>query len=214
MTGKPIALVVDDDREWLTILEEILGSRYQVLKAKNPSEVDKIIGKEKIEIALVDIRLDNEKVNRETGLSVMFNLNEAGIPSIGVTSNSYGNAVRDAFVKGRAKDVWFKDEQIVDLNEKIKKLETMIINDKNSTSQSSAATTGLLSFIGSLLLVPVVISILFIMIAILLPNNYLAVLGASTGLVIVVYLVIALFYKKITGRQFTQLLRSLMKRKE
>lgn len=214
MAGKPIALVVDDDREWLTILEEVLGSRYQVIKAKNPSEADKIIGREKIEIALVDIRLDEEKVNQETGLSVMFNLNEAGIPSIGVTSNSYGNAVRDAFVKGRAKDVWFKDEQIVDLNEKIKKLETMIKNDENSASPSSNAVANLLSFTGSLLLVPVVISILFIMIAILLPNNYLAVIGASTGLVVVVYLIIALFYKKITGRQFTQLLVSLMKKKK
>lgn len=215
MLNKPIALIVDDDREWLSILEDILGSNYQVEKAKSVSEVDKIIRSNgtNIKIALVDIRLEGEVIDKESGLSAMFSLSEAGIPCIAVTnSDNNGIAIRDAFVSGKAKDVWFKNEKNVDLREKIKKILTTHQNTI-SDYQLNSLSRGYLIFVGSLLIIPIVISILFAAISFLLPNNYLVIIGVTITLIIIIYLLIALFYNKITGEEFTELIKFIFTKK-
>jgi len=123
MPEKPTALVVDDDDEWLSILEETLMPGFQVVKAKTPKGVIKILENKdlKLEIALVDIRLNEENSEDKTGLDVMFILNEQGVPCIGATVYNDGKSIRDALITGGAKDVWFKSqEELVILRHKIK----------------------------------------------------------------------------------------------
>ena len=122
MPGKPIALVVEDEDEWVEILQEALGYSFNILKAKSIPEVHRILGSNKgsIEIALVDILIDVQTKTKVSGLDVMFILNREGVPCIAVTSYDDGKTIRDALVVGGAKDVWFKNhDKLINLREKI-----------------------------------------------------------------------------------------------
>lgn len=122
MPVKPTALVVDDDDQWLSILEEALLPGFQVLKAKTVKDVLQILEDKdtRLEIALVDIRLNEEKTHDRTGLDVMFILKEQGIPCIGATADTDGKSTRYALMTGGARDIWFKEETLVDLRNKIR----------------------------------------------------------------------------------------------
>ncbi len=210
MTDKPIALIVDDDREWLSMLEDVLGKSHRVVKAKTLSEADSLIANKemKIRIGLVDIKLDDEIENEESGLSVMFKLNEAGIPCIGVTSNSgNGIVVRDAFVQAQAKDVWFKDEKFVDLNQKIKNIEILADIQKSSEKE-------LVTYVKVLLVIPITIALLLLIISMLWQNNSTLIIRSVFSFTIVTYLFLALFYKRITGKEFTELFSNIFGKKK
>ena len=123
MPEKPIALVVDDDEEWLSILEEALMPGFQVLKAKTIKDVIKLLENNdlRLEIALIDMMLNEDTEGDNTGLEVMFILNGQGIPCIGATAYTDGKSTRDALILGGAKDVWFKSqEKLIILRDKIK----------------------------------------------------------------------------------------------
>ena len=133
MAGQPIALIVEDEDEWVEILKEALGPRFDIIVAKSIPEVRKILKKNKgnIEVALVDILLQEHLLKKESGLDAMYILNKEGIPCIATTAHDNGEIIRDALVIGGAKDVWFKThDKLLTLREKI----DSILKNKNFIS--------------------------------------------------------------------------------
>lgn len=125
---KPVALVVEDEDIWAKEFETVLSPYFTVIKTNSVSGVQNFLNDNQaiIEIALVDIYLDPFDVTKDedepkaSGLDVMYLLNQIGIPCICVTQSRNATTVRDALVLGRAKDVWFKnDEKPVILRKKI-----------------------------------------------------------------------------------------------
>jgi response regulator RpfG family c-di-GMP phosphodiesterase len=209
MPEQPIALVVDDDKEWLDILEDILESDYKVLKAKTFPEVNKIIANKdwKIEIALVDIKLDEAKPGDDSGLLVMFSLNKKGIPCIAATNIDHGEAIRAALLTGRAKDVWFKSERTVVLKDKVANIEKRLGEERKDAIKTINFNKEFLRLVFALLLIPFVVLTLLVATVFFLPNNYLIVIGIAIGLILAIFGLLALFYNKITGEQFIQLIK-------
>ena len=61
-------LIVDDIEEYLTSLENALKNEYEVVKARNLEEAKEKTKKERIDIAIVDIRLSEEDMTNKDGL--------------------------------------------------------------------------------------------------------------------------------------------------
>jgi len=61
-------LIVDDIEEYLTSLENALKGEYEILKARSLEEGKKIAKSEKIDLAIVDIRLSEDDINNKDGL--------------------------------------------------------------------------------------------------------------------------------------------------
>ncbi|MCC6299095.1 MAG: response regulator [Anaerolineales bacterium] len=216
MQDKPIALIVDDNDKWLATLEETLETDYRVIKARTLSEVTKIIDNKtlKIQIAVVDIRLNDKKDNDESGLSVLFSLNKIGIPCIATTAYDNGDVVRTALMVGRAKDVWFKDEKNVLLKEKVANIEKRLYEERADAINTIHFKAEFLRLVWGLLLIPFAVLGLFSAISFFLPSNFLLIVGSAIGLIIVIYGLLALFYNKITGEQFIYLLKIARNKKE
>lgn len=210
MPEKPIALIVDDDKDWLETMEDGLSSDFQILKAKTLSEVNKVIDNKgiKIEIALVDIKLDETKINDDSGLSAMFSLNKTGIPCIATTSSNNGDAVRAALMTGRAKDVWFKSERLVVLKEKVENIGNRLNEERKEAVETIGFTNEFTKLSKNLLSVTFVVLSLIVGTAYLFPNNFIAVTSVAVGLIILIFSTLALFYNKITGEQFVQLIKT------
>ncbi len=206
MSEKPIALVVDDDNDWLDILEKALQPDFRVRRAKTLTDVINILESKdiKIEIALVDIRLNEEKKGDKTGLDVIFSLRKAKIPCIATTSYNNGDIVRTAWLVGRANDMWFKSEDTVLLKERIEKVKTRIEEDRKSAIEA-------INFNGEfwklILLIPFAVVAFFGLMVRLLHDDYFIIIGSAVGLITIEYGFLALFYNKITGEQLIDLIR-------
>jgi len=209
MPEKPTALVVDDDNEWLSILEEILQPEYQVIKTKTLSEVNKVIDNKELrpKVALVDIRLNDEIKNDDSGLSVMFNLNKIGVPCIATTNYDHGDAIRAALLIGRAKDVWFKTERQILLKEKIENIEKRVAEERKNAIETINFNGEFWKLVLALLLIPITILAVLLLVVYFAPGNYLIILSVAVGLIIVIYGFLALFYNKITGEQLLDLIK-------
>ncbi len=64
-------LIVDDIEEYLDTMEGFLEDEYNVFKAKNLIEAKKILQEESIDIAIVDIRLDENDPSNKDGLELL-----------------------------------------------------------------------------------------------------------------------------------------------
>lgn len=64
-------LVVDDIEEYLDTIEGFLEDEHNVFKAKNLPEAKEILKKEKMHIAIVDIRLDENDPSNKDGLELL-----------------------------------------------------------------------------------------------------------------------------------------------
>lgn len=212
MSQKPIMLIVEDDQRWLNSLEESLEVDHQIRKARTLTEVTSIIDNKdiKIEIALVDIRLNNKIDNDDSGLAVMFSLNKIGVPCIAITAYENGNAIRAALLIGRAKDIWFKNESLVILKEKVANISNRIKDEQKEAVSTINFNKEFWRFGINLLLIVLVTLGAIVGMAKLIPNNFIAVVTAAIVLIITIFITLALFYNKITGEQFTQLIKSIL----
>ncbi len=64
-------LIVDDIEEYLDTIEGFLEDEHNVFKAKNLIEAKKIFQEENIDIAIVDIRLDENDPSNKDGLELL-----------------------------------------------------------------------------------------------------------------------------------------------
>jgi CheY-like chemotaxis protein len=111
MGQKSCILVVDNEEKWSKLFREILEERFSVRIAQSVVEASRFIAQhaEEIAFAIVDMRLQGE--HDYLGLGVLQDLALRGIPCVATTAYQDTmdvRAIRDAFVKGRARDVWFK----------------------------------------------------------------------------------------------------------
>jgi len=76
-------LIVDDQHLYLNSLELILKRDYNVFKAHNKKVALEILKIEKIDLALIDIRLDENEYDNSNGLEILkwININKNNIVS-------------------------------------------------------------------------------------------------------------------------------------
>jgi len=71
MMKKIKILIVDDIEEYLDSLEMILSPEYEVFKAKSLKEGIDLLKRERMDIAIVDIRLDEKDPSNRDGLELV-----------------------------------------------------------------------------------------------------------------------------------------------
>ncbi len=64
-------LIVDDIEEYLDTIEGFLEDEYEVFKAKSLADAEKVFEDEAIDIAIVDIRLDDSDSSNKDGLELL-----------------------------------------------------------------------------------------------------------------------------------------------
>lgn len=61
-------LIIDDSKDYLDSLENALRNEYEILKAPTLTKAKEIAAKERLDIALIDIRLSEEDMSNRDGL--------------------------------------------------------------------------------------------------------------------------------------------------
>ena len=64
-------LVVDDLEDYLEAIEGMLWGEYEVLKARDKKEAMEVFENERVDAAIIDIRLDEEDAQNKEGLDVL-----------------------------------------------------------------------------------------------------------------------------------------------
>lgn len=82
-------LIVDDIEEYCDALEMMLGRKYEVKRAKSYDEGVKILEEEKIDIAIIDIRLDEEDPSNRDGLKLLKWIRENSPHTIPFVTSAY-----------------------------------------------------------------------------------------------------------------------------
>jgi CheY-like chemotaxis protein len=110
MAKKPYLLLVEDDPDWASLYEEILRDGFIVLTVSSVRDAHRLISQRinELAFAIVDIRLAGKE--DRLGVGVLQELTLHGVPCVATTAydDTDARAIRDALVKGRAWDVWFK----------------------------------------------------------------------------------------------------------
>lgn len=82
-------LIVDDIEEYLESIEMILSSEFEVFKAKSYDEAIDILNKEDIDLAIIDIRLDENDPSNRDGLRIVKWIRENSLRTIPVVMSAY-----------------------------------------------------------------------------------------------------------------------------
>ena len=122
MNVQPILLIVDDIEDYLSSLERLLNKDYNVITARSLSEAKEKTSIEKLDIAIVDIRLSEEDVNNKDGLLLLKWMKEQypDIPVIMMSAYKDFNSAVAALNHG-AKHFLKKPINVSELQELLKK---------------------------------------------------------------------------------------------
>ncbi|MEN3045225.1 MAG: response regulator [Candidatus Hydrothermales bacterium] len=82
-------LIVDDIEEYLDSLEMILSFKFKVFKARSYNEGVGILDKENIDIAIIDIRLDENDPSNRDGLKLVRYIKENSLKTIPIVMSAY-----------------------------------------------------------------------------------------------------------------------------
>ena|SRR3990170_4018147 len=212
MGKKPLALIVEDKPYWINIFEEVLKPDFYPEKARTVNEASTIIEKNSINVsvALVDIRLLGE--SDRSGLDVLYMLKLYGIPTVATSIYDDAQSVRDAFVLGGVRDFWFKDKQrTIELRDIIKK----VIEETNNTDRRFSKKKigeALWPFFLAIVGFPLIVFATLIAVVLLTPENLVvAVLGGGIVLIALSVVSLALFINRITGEQFAEVIKEILK---
>jgi CheY-like chemotaxis protein len=95
--NKAIILFADNDSRFLKIRKEFLDEEgYQVVTATNPVDARKILEKGKVDIAILDIRMIEDRDERDLSGLILAKETARNIPKIILTGFPTWDAVRDA----------------------------------------------------------------------------------------------------------------------
>ena len=207
-TKKPFALIVEDENDWIGIYEDVLGPDFRLEKAKTANEANLILDnhRKKFAFAIVDLRLLGDLNDKElSGLQVLNHLKNANIPAIAASISKDPETIRRAFVYGKVRDYWFKKgADIVALQE--------IVNNIQKSSNEIDQAIPLPYF---LIFIAFPLSIfIFIVVSIWLVPQEMAKFAVQAGLLFSGFQIVALalFAKRITGRQFVEILTKMFKK--
>jgi CheY-like chemotaxis protein len=209
MAKKEVALIVDNDQDYLNVLNEVLVPTYLVKNAKSIKDATKIIEEQpKIKIALVDINLKDE--TDKLGLSLLHSLKTKNIPTIAITAVLDVRTVRDAFVHGGVKYFWFKQlDGKVELQDAIK---VIVDEPRIPIREKSNVQSAFLQFTLALVGLPIIVFLLLAMIAMVVPQDLIMkIILAGFAQIVLLIITLALFMKRITGKQFTTVIKELLK---
>lgn len=127
--SSPLILVVDDDRQWASIMQEALSGLYTVEVVHSQDAANRYIRDhhQKIAAAVVDICLEGMSISdNQRGLEILHLLAEYGIPSIATSAYACtpeAKVVLDALATARAQWFWFKAHaNAVDLQDKVQEI--------------------------------------------------------------------------------------------
>jgi DNA-binding NtrC family response regulator len=82
-------LIVDDIEEYLEAVEGLLSPKYEVVKARNLEESINTLKKEKIDLAIIDIRLKEDDPSNRDGLKVVKWIKENSPHTIPIVMSAY-----------------------------------------------------------------------------------------------------------------------------
>jgi DNA-binding NtrC family response regulator len=82
-------LIVDDIEEYLEAVEGLLSPKYEVFKARNLEESINTLKKEKIDLAIIDIRLKEDDPSNRDGLKVVKWIKENSPHTIPIVMSAY-----------------------------------------------------------------------------------------------------------------------------
>jgi DNA-binding NtrC family response regulator len=82
-------LIVDDIEEYLEAVEGLLSPKYEVFKARNLEESINTLKKEKIDLAIIDIRLKEDDPSNRDGLKVVKWIKENSPDTIPIVMSAY-----------------------------------------------------------------------------------------------------------------------------
>jgi CheY-like chemotaxis protein len=214
MKKQPAMLIVEDNPEDQFILNRILAGLKDKYNLIVESTYDNAIQRiqdpsQKIELALVDIVLEDKNPKSFTpdhaisGLEILVELQEKFIPAIAISAYQDSDKVRDAFVKGGAKDFWFKDlDKNTYLLEAIKRIDEDYPKKDKDTASTNSITT---------IWYPVVAVIVGI-IAILAvttwvpQNDRLLAFSVLIALVVMQASITGLLLRRLTGKDFKEII--------
>jgi hypothetical protein len=216
--AKPRLLVVEDDAHWFSVFERTFNVYFDIKKAQNLGEADLLIPeleKTGLALSIVDIRLQNDPKNTD-GILVLQSLGNRGIPAIATSAFATPEIVRDAFVLGKVTDFWFKGETYNPaqwrndvqriITEDVQRPKTSII-DNELLRPYFAALVGFVTIF-------IVLTIIAAVLVLIAPQYVSLILGLGFLLTILMVVTLALFIGKITGRQFSELVRALLTKKK
>jgi DNA-binding NtrC family response regulator len=64
-------IVVDDIEDYLDAIEMMLANEYEIFKARSLKEAIEILEREEIDVAIIDIRLDENDPSNRDGLKIL-----------------------------------------------------------------------------------------------------------------------------------------------
>lgn len=103
-TSKRHVLVADNDPDSLTAVQfNMKMAGYQVFTAANPAQAKEVLDQQIIHLAIVDMRLTNDREIEQSGFEVVAHI-PGYIPSIVYTAFGNDELIRQAVVKAGAKD--------------------------------------------------------------------------------------------------------------
>jgi DNA-binding NtrC family response regulator len=82
-------LIVDDIEEYLEAVEGLLSPKYEIFKARNLEESINTLKKEKIDLAIIDIRLKEDDPSNRDGLKVVKWIKENSPDTIPIVMSAY-----------------------------------------------------------------------------------------------------------------------------
>lgn len=87
--GMKKIIIIDDIEEYLLSMEDILSSEYEVYKARSLDEGIDLLKKNRIDFAIIDIRLDEDDPSNRDGLKLVKWINENSPHTISFVMSAY-----------------------------------------------------------------------------------------------------------------------------
>ncbi|RMF08598.1 MAG: response regulator [Candidatus Neomarinimicrobiota bacterium] len=89
MTGKPSVLILEDDKETITLYEKTLGKKYDVHTAVSVSEARQILKKFPIQLVLLDLSVEGDEDGLDLTRQIRADKKWKKIPVIAVTAHAF-----------------------------------------------------------------------------------------------------------------------------
>jgi hypothetical protein len=216
--SKPTLLIIEDNSHWASIFERTFHTSCETVKAENLREAELLIPellKSRLDIAIVDIRLKEDEPTNKDGILALQTLRENGIPTIAVSAFATIDIVRDAFVLANVKDFWFKGENYnpaqwrSDVQIILEELQKKDVSGQPVRKDLKPYYLALASTIIIFVMLTIIVGVMIV----IAPEYISVVLGLGFLLTIVMIITLSLIVGKITGKQFTEIIKDILTKK-
>ena len=99
MLGRKTILVAEDTEFFLSLVQDTLGAKYRMLGARTKTEALQLLGREPIDLVILDISLESP----EDGLEVLASAAPRGLPCLIFTARNEADLYGDGWARLQAK---------------------------------------------------------------------------------------------------------------